>query len=180
MKNGKWLRVIAVGFVLAAGLVACSTVTVSSDYDPAADFSHYKTFTVLPLTQFQSNPLTADRIKAAITQALQARGLSPSSGSADLKVSVFAKLSKNTQVTSTGTGYGYGWRWGGGMRSTTIQDVTVGTLAVILVDAATDKPVWQGTASDTIGQSKSGEEKQEALNNAMEKMFAKFPPGAAK
>jgi len=183
MKIKTRFLVIAAGLGLAAGLVACSTVTVSTDYDPAANFNQYKTFTVMPLEQFKNNTITADRIKAAITQALQARGLQPGPDTADLQINVFAKLSKETQMTSTGTGgYGYGWRggWGGGMSTTTIQDIAVGTLVVDLVDAKTNKPVWRGTASKTLEGETTGEQKQQTLNDAMTKMFAKFPPGGGK
>jgi hypothetical protein len=180
MNNAKRFLVIAATLGFATGLVACSTVTVNTDYDPTANFSQYKTFTIMPLAQFQTNTLAADRIKAAITQALQARELSQASGTADLQITVFAKLSQETQVSSTGMGYGWGRGWRGGGGTATIQNVDVGTLVVDLVDASTNKLVWRGTASDTIGQNKSGEEKQEALNSAMNKMFAKYPPGAGK
>jgi hypothetical protein len=182
MNSTKRFLVVAAALGLAAGLVACSSLTVSTDFDPAANFGQYKTFTVMPLEQFKNNTITADRIKAAITQALQARGLQPASETADLQISVFAKLSKETQITSTGGYGGWGYRgWGGaGMSTTTVQDVAVGTLVVDLVDAKTNKPVWRGMASDTIAQNKTGEQKQEALNYAMNKMFEKYPPGAGK
>jgi hypothetical protein len=181
MNNTKRFLAVAAALGLVAGLMACSTVTVSTDYDPAANFSQYKTFTIMPLTQFEKIPLTADRIKAAITQALQAKGLQPTSDTADLQIQVFAKLSQETQMTSTGGYGGWGYRgWGGGMSTTTVQNINVGTLVVDLVDAKTDKPVWRGMASDTMDQSSTGQQKQEKLNYAMNQLFAKFPPGAAK
>jgi hypothetical protein len=158
---------------------------VSTDYDPTANFAQYKTFTIMPMEQFKNNTITADRIKAAITQALQGRGLQPVTSGADLQVEVFAKLSKETQAYTTSTGYGgwgYGWRggYGGGMSTTTIQDVAVGTLIMDLVDSKTNKPVWRGIASDTIDPQSTGEQKQEKLNDGMKQVFAKYPPGAAK
>jgi len=181
MNNTKRFLVIAAVLGLATGLVACSTVTVSTDYDPAANFAQYKTFTIMPLEQFKNIPITADRIKMAITQAMQARGLQPASGPADLEVNVFAKLSQETQATTTGGYGGWGYRgWGGGMSTTTIQNVNVGTLVVDLVDSKTNKPVWRGMASDTIDPKSTGEQKQEALNYAMNQMFEKYPPGAGK
>jgi hypothetical protein len=183
MNNTKRFLAVTAALGLVAGLMACSTVTVGTDYDPAANFSQYKTFTIMPLTQFEKIPLTADRIKAAITQALQARGLQPVSEAADLQIEVFAKLSQETQATTTGAGGygGWGYRgWGGGMSTTTVQNVAVGTLVVDLVDAKTNKPVWRGTASDTLDPKSTGEQKQEALNYAMNKMFEKYPPGAGK
>jgi hypothetical protein len=182
MNITKRFLVIAATFGLAAGLVACSTVEISTDYDPAVNFAQYKTFNIMPLEQFKNHTITADRIKMAITQAMQGRGLQPATETADLQVEVFVKLSQETQVTSTGTGYGgWGYRgWGGGMSTTTVQNVNVGTLVVDLVDAKTNKPVWRGIASDTIDPKSTGEQKQETLNYAMSQMFAKYPPGAGK
>jgi hypothetical protein len=177
----KRFLVIAAALGLVAGLMACSTVEVSTDYDPAANFAQYKTFTIMPLEQFQNNQITADRIKMAITQALQARGLQPTSEAADLQIQVFAKLSQETQITSTGGYGGWGYRgWGAGMSTTTVQNLNVGTLVVDLVDPKTNKPVWRGIASDTIDPKSTGEQKQEALNYAMDQMFAKYPPGGGK
>jgi hypothetical protein len=181
MNNTKRFLVIGATLALAVGLVACSSMTVSTDHDPAANFAQYKTFTVMPLEQFKDNPITADRIKLAITEALQGRGLVQTSDRPDLQVNVFAKLSKETQITSTGGygGWGYGWHgYGGGMSTTTVQDVAVGTLVVDLVDAKTDKPVWRGIVSDTISGSSTAKQKQEKLNYAMSQMFAKYPPKA--
>lgn len=183
MKNRTRFLVSAATLALAAGLVGCSSMTVSTDHDPAANFSQYKTFTVMPLEQFKDNPITGDRIKLAITKALEARGLVQTSDTPDLQVQVFAKLSKETQITSTGTGgyggWGYhGWGWGGGMSTTTVQDVAVGTLVVDLVDAKTEKPVWRGIASDTINPKSTAKQKQEKLDYAMSQMFAKYPPKA--
>jgi len=181
MNKTRRFLVITAALGLAAGLVACSTVQVSTDYDPAANFAQYKTFTIMPLEQFKENPITADRIKMAITQALQAKGLSQASDTADLQIQVFAKLSQETQMTSTGGYGGWGYRgWGGGMSTTTVQNINVGTLVVDLVDAKTNKPVWRGMASDTIDPKSTGEQKQEALNYAMSQMFAKYPPGGSK
>ena len=164
---------LAVTSVLVAGLVACSTVQVSTDYDSTANFSQYKTFSFMPMGKI--NSITAGRIESAITQALQGRGLQKASGTGDLQVSVQARRSHEKVITSTGYGWGRGWRGGTGV--TTVQNVPVGTLIVDLVDASANKLVWRGTATDTIDRSSTGREKQEALDSAMAKLFAGYPPG---
>jgi hypothetical protein len=180
MKYAKnWLMPVA-GAVLVAGMMGCSTVTVSTDFDPAADFSGYKTFTIAPLTQF--NQIVAGRVQAALTQALQGRGLQPAASGGDLTVGVAAKIGKQTQITSTdyGYGYGYGWRGGGGMSTATVREVPVGTLVVDLVDAKAKKLVWRGIASDTMDTEATGEKRQANLNAALVQLFASYPPGAKK
>jgi len=180
MNGAKRFLVIAAALGVAAGLVACSTVQVSTDHDPTANFSQYKTFSFMPMTEF--NSITAGRIQVAITQALQGRGLQPATGTGDLQIAVLARFSREKQINATGFG-GYGARgvrWGGGMGTATVQDIAVGTLIVDLVDASANKLVWRGTASDTMEPTSTGQEKQEALNNAMNKLFAQYPPGAGK
>jgi hypothetical protein len=164
---------LAATLLLVAGLLACSTVAVSTDYDSTANFGQYKTFSFMPMAKI--NSITAGRIESAITRALQGRGLQKASGTGDLQVSVQARRSHEKVITSTGYGWGRGWR--GGMGVTTVQNVPVGTLIVDLVDASANKLVWRGTATDTIDRSSTGREKQEALDSAMAKLFAGYPPG---
>ena len=66
------------------------------------------------------------------------------------------QLSEQKQFTTTSMG-GYGYRgWGGmggGMATTTQQNIPIGTLIVDLVDPATHEMVWRGTASDQVSGS---------------------------
>ncbi len=176
MREKGRLHAITATLGAAACLVACSTVQVGTDHDPTANFAQYKTFSFMPMTEF--NSITAGRLQTAITKALQGRGLQPAAGTGDLHVSVLARFSNEKQVTATGYGaYGARWgRWAGGMGTATVQDVPVGTLVVDLVDSSANKLVWRGTASDTMKPTASGEERQEALDKAMVKLFAKYPP----
>jgi len=179
MNNRKRFLIVAAALGIAAGIVACSTVEVSTDFDPAASFGQYKTFSIAPLKEFDE--ITAGRIETALSQALQAKGLQKTAEKGDLTVAVAAKISNQKQINSTGYGgYGWGGRWGGGMSTTTVQDIPVGTLVVGLVDTSTTKLVWRGTATKTLEAGSTGQQKQEALNNAVNKMFEKFPPGSAK
>jgi hypothetical protein len=91
---------------------------------------------------------------------------------------VHGRLSKQTQINSydSGWGYGYGWRYGGGMSTTTVTEVPVGTLIVDIVDAGKKELVWRGTASDTLNPEASPEKKEQNLQEAMAKLLANFPP----
>jgi len=183
MNSSKKMLVVVAAIGLVAGLVACATVDVTSDFDPAANFASYKTFAVASMPEF--NSITAGRIQTAITQALQAKGLTPVAENPDLSVEVAAKIANQKQINSTGWGgygygrYGYGG-WGGGMSTTTVQDIAVGTLVVGLMDASAKKLVWRGTATKTLDESTTGQEKQQVLNDALTKMFSNFPPKGGK
>ena len=75
-------------------------------------------------------------------------------------------------------GFGYrGWGgMGGGMATTTQQNIPIGTLIVDLVDPSTHEMVWRGIAQDQV---KPNGESADTINEAMQKLFEKFPPGSA-
>jgi hypothetical protein len=54
--------------------------------------------------------------------------------------------------------------------------VPVGTLVVDLVDAGNKELVWRGTATTPIDKTASVEKREAAVQEAVEKLFAAFPP----
>jgi hypothetical protein len=168
---------------LAAGTLACSTLEVNTDYDPATDLSKYKTFTVKKGTP-PKNALAAERLENALAGALAARGLSRAPDGGELNLFPHFVLGKETQVNTTGYGYGGwggGWRYGGGgMQTTTVQEIPTGTVVVDLVDAKTNKVVWRGIAKDQISTTATPEERQQKAQEVSAKLFENFPPGAKK
>ncbi len=85
----------------------------------------------------------------------------------DLKMDYHVILKNRAQVTA----WGYQPGWG---RSIDVQQYTEGTLVVDLIDSATDKLVWRGSATDVASDSPQTNEKR--INDAMEKLFKKYPP----
>ena len=51
-----------------------------------------------------------------------------------------------------------------------------GTLVITVNDAKTKKPVWRGWATSRVNDQPSPEQTIETINNAVEKILAKFPP----
>ena len=164
--------------VAIAGLTACSTLQTSTDYKPGTDFAKYKTFAFKD-TEDIKNTILVDRIKAAISAQLTAKGLTRSDDNPDLWVVAHPRLSKQTQINTYNTGWGYGyygWRGGMGTTTSTVEEIPVGTLVVDLVDAKAKEMVWRGTASKTLDESASPQEREKNLNEAMAKLFEGFPP----
>jgi len=93
-----------------------------------------------------------------------------------------ATKTKHTYETLyDGWGGGWGWRrgWGGGFGGSTtfVNDYKVGTLVVDIFDARTKQAIWHGTASDAL--SDNAKSNAQATEQAIDKMFSNFPPGAA-
>ncbi len=189
-----WERVFLL--LLGASLLAlhgCATSPdVWVDYNPAANFSQYKTFDF-------ANPLDTDsdgyqsilsqRLISATQRELEARGLRRVRGSAQLQVNFKLLWTERTQVTTyaapmIGLGYGYGgyrgWRsglYGSWPLYPTQSYVTPyweSTLRIDIVDIAQRQRVWVGLISD-FSSDPSAEASPYGLEAAVAAAFAKFP-----
>lgn len=170
--------------VLATSLVACaSTPTVNTDFDPAANFASYRTYSWAVKPQGGS-PLVQQRIVDGINSRLQARGLREApQGDIAIAAHVVTTRQQTLDTFYSGTGMG-GWGWRGGWHggagmgtaTTTVRNYEVGTLIVDMFDAKTQQAVWRGTASATVPNSPDRVNVQ--VEAGLDKMFAAFPPGA--
>ena len=117
-------------------LASCSTLKTTSDWDPARDFSKYGTFAFKKVRPAANEILDA-RIRRAVETALVARGLRRDDANPDLTVVTHYRLGHEKQLVTYNSGWGYGWNWrgGGGMSTTRVRNIPVGTLVVDLVDA---------------------------------------------
>lgn len=175
----KLARIATLAFAVAA--FGCSTLETTTDYAPGTDFSQYKTFTVKP-GKAPANQIAAERALNALSTTLESKGLKRAPEGGDLNVFVHFQAGKETQLNTTGYGYGGwgGWRWGGGMQTTTVQEIPTGTLVVDMVDGKTNNAVWRGIAKDQVSTSATPEEREQKVKEVFAKLFENFPPGAAK
>ncbi len=179
--------------ILALTVGACSSVKVLSDYDNKAEFNQYKTFELAPPSQNLPedpviNDLNGQRVRAAITRELEARGYELASN-ADLVVNIYVKVERWTEEVTTYDGpyfpyrmsYWYYGHWGyynywgpgWGYSSVRVRDYKEGTLVVDLVDTKTKRLVWHGVA---IGNpDKFRKNAEERINKAIAKLFEKYP-----
>lgn len=165
-------------FIFAATLiVSCSpTVKVTSDYDRNADFSAYKTFSVYNLTTAPNvNLLNAERIWNSIRKEMIRKGYKENDHNADLLVNAFSVLKDKKYVAATGNGL-YRPYWGTASTTFHAYDYKDGTLIIDVLDAKTNRLVWQGTGSAELN--KRPKNPDEAIGNAVARIIADFPTGA--
>lgn len=175
MRAGTRITVAAAALLLA-GRAGAQSVTY--DYDRAADFSRFRTYTWVRGANVRDE-LNHKRIMAAIDAQLASKGLvkADSGSSPDLLVAYHANFSNEVEVTGYSSGWG-GTRWGPGQwGSARAQQITVGTLIVDLVDGKTRSLVWRGTATREIDTRASPEKRDRSINRAAEKLFKHYPPG---
>lgn len=179
--------VVRLALAAAALLVTgcATTADVKTDFDPAADFSRYRSYSWVSTQVPQGmNPLTFQRVKESIDRSLQARSYTQSANP-DFAIAFTLGARDRVEVTDWGPygayypGWGRGYRfgWAPVYNQVDVRNVTDGTLAVDIYDAGTKRPVWHGVATQEVG---SGPVKQEVLDAAVDALLAKFPPAPGK
>ena len=163
------MRVFVLALLAASGALA-QKITV--EFDPTADFSKYKTFTIRDGQLNSKNPalnseLVKKRIEAAIARDLTAKGLVAATGPSDLNVRYHLGSARKTEVER----YPAGWR-GFGTRVVRVP-YTEGTLVIDLRDPGTRSLVWRGIAREDKSDAAKIEGK---LDDMVKKSFDKFPP----
>jgi hypothetical protein len=88
-----------------------------------------------------------------------------------------AAIDQSVEINAFGSG-GFGPYGLGGSRMGTARadKVAIGSVVVDMVDAADQKIVWRGSATQDLDPRASAEKKDKAVNKAMERMFRNYPP----
>lgn len=155
---------------LVFGLWSCSPISVRTDYDHEVDFSYYQTFKWMPVPKKKSRKtirkgsLLDKRIRRAVERELEAKGFEvKSSGRADALLAYHVVVSKHVDVER----YGY---WG---RRVYVRRYKEGTIIIDIVDPQEKQLIWRGAAQGLAARPDTSEEK---INEAMAKLFEKYPP----
>lgn len=174
--------------LLLAGCV--TTPTVRTDFDPAANFQSYRTYSWAPVDVPRGmNPLMFRRVQAAIDHSLQTRGYSQANPG-DFTIGFTVGEKDRVEVHDYGyyggfgSGWGPGWGWGGWgwggwggwgypYSPIDVYNVTERSLVIDIYDSKTNLPVWHGVAkkdayTDEVNYAKLDETIAAVLNH--------FPP----
>jgi len=172
------LKSAALTGALLAVAGCTSTPRVTTDFDPAHDFSRYRTYSwVYTGTPRGMNPLTFQRVQASIDRSLQARSYQRVDNG-DFAIAFTVGRRDRVEVTDFGpyAPYyrGWGWGWGAGAyHNVDVRNVTDGTLVVDIYDVATKRAVWHGVATQEVNSTPVN---QALIDTAVDSVLAKFPP----
>lgn len=181
-----FLKAIAVFGLIS--LVGCSTLSVSSDYDPNVDFTKYKTYAwftgEMPADDaLTKNPLVKKRIVSAVDLYMGNNGYSLVDASkADFVIIMHAGTKEKMQINNYGYGgygygmYGRGWGPGYGMNQTDVSYYDEATLVIDFADSQKKELVWRGSGTGVLRNPSTQEEMQQNANEAVAKILAQFPP----
>ena len=174
MKNN--LLVLTAVLLLLAGCASSVTndIMVDAEADPKASFSGYTSYTWLgsaaivydPEGKWEMPQFDADaEIKFLIDRELRKRGMNEDSVNPDLIVAFAAGIDMSSMEIDIDPK----------SNLTTLENVPLGALTVILVDADTGVAIWAGIASAEVQQSPSQETIKKRLEFAVTSMFGKLP-----
>jgi len=170
--------------IAALLLTACQTHYVQSDFDPAAPFTTYRTYSWLPSEAPRGmNPIMFRRVKDSIDRSLAARGYAQGAPG-DFAITFTIGEKDRLRADDYGYGWGgygwggYGWGWGGwgpgwGYSPVDIYTVTERSIVIDVYDARTRAPAWHGVVKR---ESYSDRVDYARLDRAVDAVLAHFPP----
>ena len=164
---------------ISLGLTSCSPFQVKSDYAMDANFNNYKTYK-LRIDDLNLNDIDKDRVLNEVSKQLQMKGLKVSE-SPDLIVNIKANHKQINDVQGSPYGMYGGFGYGGfgfGMSRTFSNNYNQGSLVVDLIDAQSQKLVWQGIGKGISVDSPRAKQKQ--IPEIVAEIMANYPPNMKK
>jgi hypothetical protein len=167
-------------------MAACASgPRVISNSAPDFSVANYQTFGFMdPLSTDRGNvrTLMSIHLMGSVTRELEMAGLGYSDSNPDLLVNFIVSSRDTIQSrpsSSVGIHHGGGryGTWGGysmSMSTTEIVQRTEGTIDVDVIDASTNRLVWEGAAAGRVTES-SRENLRETVYEAISDIFARFP-----
>ena len=173
-----------VAITVTCVFIGCAAVTVTTDYDHAANFAKYKTYALTP-PHYSSimSPTSEAALRDALRAELTSRGLTEVSGQKaelDIVRHVFVEEKVSAQQWND-WGYRGSWPYSFGSYGmwngapVTYTDISVygeGTLILDFVDARTKKLVFRGVGKAVVGGPESNAGK---IREAVAKIVAAYP-----
>jgi len=182
---------------IASMLFLPGSVSVTYDYDKAANFGEFKTFAVgVPTAENMQaaqakyptivNQINEKNLQSAIISEMESKGYTQSENP-DLMVTYNIKLQTQTEYQANTMGMGpglygggfyggfYGYGGWGGMSTTTVtpEDYNTGSVVIDVVSTKTNTLVWYGAGSGVISgnSSKSAENISKNIGKIFERYY---------
>lgn len=169
--------------LLVALLAMASAVTAAMKVEVArtagVDYSSYTSFAFRPKEGIPpEHPLGENgeiftRVSQTGTEALESRGMTVADGGEpDVWITVFGLVDEDLAIEGTRWSAGGNVSWIGDPGAHSMRTILEGTLVIELWDAATDKRIWSGWATD---KSKNREKLRSRLEPATRRILAELP-----
>ena len=169
--------------LLALALVGCSSVRVSTDYDPQADFSALRSYAWLAESQPPTgdpridNALVDARIRGAIDAQLAERGLRRvEAPEADFLVAYHVAVERKLDVQTVYRSYGRAGWGGAGYSDTVVRDYEEGALLIDFLRPGAGDLLWRGSAQTRLREQRTPEARDGYVREIVAKILDAYPP----
>ncbi len=163
--------------ILALFISACSTVTITTDYDDSIDISALNNFALIHQDINGSDTLTNDRISHALEQTLNEKGYHKVDlERADFLVTFHTSVESKTRIDTDYQNIGrYPYRYGGTMvQTTSTYNYKEARLVVDFLKSDENKIIWRGTAVDYLKKQKTPQEREEYIHSVVLEILETF------
>ena len=175
---------------VAALLSACAANQVNHDFDASRDFAAYRSWTWKePALQYRpddpriKSDLTEQRIRQAVADQLDQRGLRPAAagGRGDLNVQTYLIVEERQQQVTTNYGGGWGYPWHGYYgapmyNETRTVSYKVATIQIDMLDGKDGKLVWRGSDEQLLSRTPNPTDRRDAIWETVTRILANYPP----
>lgn len=164
-------------------------ISISQDYLASYDFTQIKSYQFLAMDEKNYTSLNKKRVENALKKTLKAKGLNLSENQkSDVTVAftIYQQEKQRQRVTSTNTANMYYGRsyFGPAVNFSTTYvdniDYQVGNLIIDIVDNKSRQVVYHSVASSEIVEGLEPGERDQLIQEAVNKALANFPPEKTK
>ena len=128
---------------------------------------------LLMVTNAAAQDVSWDYVKG--TDFTRFRTYAWTAGHPDALVAYYAGFEKNLALNEIGSGWG-GPHFGGTFTNRArVEEITVGSIIVDIIDANARSIVWRGTASKDLDVHAKPKDRDKQVNKAMRKLFTHYP-----
>ena len=172
-------------------VTACSSVRVTTDYEPERDYSRLQTYAWMdPIRKIIIDPrvdndLMSARIRRSVESRLMAQGfIAAGEGEgADFFITYNINTEGRIRVDTHFNTFGYHscrgcWNssaWGSG-RDVTVRQYTVGALMIDVVDPASQRLIWRGVGEKRMPRFETPQERDLYIAEMVQAILERFPP----
>jgi hypothetical protein len=158
------------------------SIKAGYDYDTEENFARFKTYDYLTQPEnTQMSELVLKRVKQAIDNELEMKGLNQMSENPDLLIAIHTNVRSKVQVGTWGYSYSpyvvywssYGYYGTYGLQTREFQK---GTLVVDFVESGAREMIWRGVAEGSIPEIPRSEQIEKLVNKAVKEMMKNYPP----
>jgi Domain of unknown function (DUF4136) len=186
MKHRNCSRSLQIFLLVLLVALGAQAQKINVSYDKSIDFSKFKSYAWAPLGAV-GHPMLAADVVGAIDEQMKDKGLQLTANNPDLVIHLYGSIDQESSMTSNDPLYmatggippfdpsAFGPALSGTWGNTTVT-IHAGQLVVDILDVSAKKLVWRGMAKDNLS-AHDPKKLESQVNNAVVKLFKKFPPG---